>query len=300
VTLRILVALDAAHPSPEAEQLALTLADATGAELLLATVFPYIDLHSRIERRHLDRVLGEECDAFLAARAGSLRKIDPELQISTRVLGCHPAGHGLRELAGEEHADLIVLGPTRRGRAGRHVPGTMAARLCHHAPCAIAVAPHGCVRSRLTRVGVAFTATDDGIEALRAGAALAERAGAGLRVISVAAPLPWMDVIEPAFEGEPLQELYRDHVADQLDAAIADLPEQLPIEAETLEGDVVAVLTAEATDLDVLVCGARGHGALGSVSHALLAAAPCPLLIAPHGARRPLADALPGPLGTQG
>src|SRR3954447_20214234 len=63
----ILVALDAAHPSPEAEALALTLADATGGDLLLATVFPVIELHARVDRRPYERLLRQEAEGFVRA-----------------------------------------------------------------------------------------------------------------------------------------------------------------------------------------------------------------------------------------
>jgi nucleotide-binding universal stress UspA family protein len=286
VTGPILVGLDAGRPSEEAEQLALTLARAAHADVLLCTVFPLIPVHTR----HYERLLRREAEAFLARRAERLR---PQVtSVATHAVGSYSAGHGLHRLARELGAGSVVLGPTRRGRAGRVVPGAMAARLAHGAPCPVAVAPEGYVATALETIGVAFTGTEDGREALKTAAALAASAGSVLRVVSVAAPLPWMDIIEPGFDGTTLETHYRRHVADQLDAAVAGLPDGLKVEAETVAGDPTELIAAATESLDLLVCGSRGYGALGtvamgSVSHALLAVARCPLLIAPRHAPHP-------------
>ena len=54
-----------------------------------------------------------------------------------------------------------------------------------------------------------------------------------------------------------------------------------------MSGDPVEALAAVSGELDLLVCGSRGHGpvgevVLGSVSHALLGAVRCPLLVVPR------------------
>jgi nucleotide-binding universal stress UspA family protein len=65
---------------------------------------------------------------------------------------------------------------------------------------------------------------------------------------------------------------------------------------EVLDGDPPAALAAASADLDLLVCGSRGHGplqtlVLGGTSHALVRRAACPVLVVPHGTESALADA---------
>ena len=112
---------------------------------------------------------------------------------------------------------------------------------------------------------MAYAPTADGHEALRAAASLAVRCEAALAVIAVAAPLPWMGLVEPALDGTTLEAAYRDHIAHELEAAVADLPESLAVEAEMRSGDPVALIAAATEDLDLLVCGSRGHGLAGTV-----------------------------------
>ena len=297
VNPRILVALDPDGPAPEAEQLALALARATGAELILGTVFPIIDVHSRVDTRHYERLLREEAERFLAARADTLRSQAGDVSIATHAIGSYSAGRGLHRLADDEQAGLVVLGPSRRGRAGRVVPGPMAGRLAHDAPCPVAVACVGYDGGRLSRIGVAYAPTADGHEALRAAASLAVRSEASLEVIAVAAPLPWMDLIAPRFDGTALDGANRLQVAHELEAAVAGLPESLVVEAKALAGDPVELIASATEHVDLLICGSRGYGAvgsvvLGSVAHALLGIARCPVLVVPRGAERLLEQAL--------
>ena len=287
---RILAALDPTAHSEEVERLALVLARALGAELILGTVYPLVRLRSFVHSRRYETLLRQEAKRYLAGRADALRERAPDIAISPAATGSASAAHGLHGLARDLNSSLVVLGPSRRRGAGLTVPGPMGARFAHGAPCPVAVAAAAPIE-RLSRIGVAFAPTTDGEVALRAAASLAERAGATLEVIAVAAPVPWVDLIEPEFDGATLQELYRGHVAYALETALAEVPATLPVETEVPSGDPVDVLAALSADLDLLVCGSRAHGplgevALGSVSHALLEAARCPVLIVPRTAPR--------------
>jgi nucleotide-binding universal stress UspA family protein len=283
----VLVAVDPTGPADAQEQLGLVLARATGAEIVLATVFPMIHLRSYVHSRSYETRLRQEAERFLAGRAEALRRRVPELTIETKTTGAASAAHGLHRLARELDASVVVLGPSRRRGRGLSVPGPMGSRFAHGAPCPVAVAPaEGPIRAPV-RIGAAFADTDDGRHALRGAASLAERAGASLRVIAVAGPLPWMDLVEPEFDGRTLHELYQGHVAYVLSQAVADLPDSLAVESEVASGNPVDVLASASGELDLLVCGSRGHGpvgevVLGSTSHALLEAARCPMLIVPR------------------
>ena len=285
----ILLALDPEAPCEDAERLALVLARAYGAPVVLATVFPLIRLRSYLHMRRYERVLREEAERFLAGCAERWRAGSGGIPVTTACTGSPSAAKGLHELARRAGAGLVVVGPSRRTGAGQQVPGPMGARLAHGAPCPVAVAT-GRIPERIGRIAVAFIPSDDGRAALDAAGALASRSGAALRVISVAGPLPWMDVVQPQFDGETLPELYAGHLAHELEQAVRTLPAEVVADVELPPGDAAEVLAGATAELDVLVCGSRGHGplgeiVLGSTSHALLQAARCPVLLVPRATR---------------
>ena len=285
----VLVGLDPEGPSEEAEALARTLARAYGADVVLGTVFPIINLRSRVQSRHYERLLREEAERFLAGRVDRWSAGGAGVAVRSVVTGSPSAARGLHVLARESEAGVVVVGPSRRHGAGLTFPGPMATRFAHGAPCPVAVALGG-PAERLARIGVAFVPTDDGRAALTAAAALAERSDAILRVISVTGPLPWLDVVQPSFDGDALPELYAGHLAFELQSAVDGLPDGLVVETETPAGDPIEVLASASAGLDLLVCGSRGHGPLGEVvlgsrTHALLGAARCPVLVVPRAAR---------------
>ena len=283
----VLIALDPTCSGDEAEHLGAVLAEATGAGIVLGTVFPEIHMRSYVHSRSYQTRLRQEAERFLAERAAAFRRRAPGVAVQTRTTGAASAAHGLHRLARELDASLVVLGPSRRHGLGLTIPGPMGSRFVHGAPCPVAVAPvDGAIRA-LTGIGAAFADSDDGRHALRVAASLAGRTGAALSVIAVAAPLPWMDLTEPQFDGESLQEFYEGHVAYTLETAVGDLPASLSVDSEVVSGDPVETLAAASGELDLLVCGSRGHGpagevVLGSVSHALLGAVRCPLLLVPR------------------
>ena len=282
----VVAALDPTAVAEEPEQLALVLARATGADLVLATVCPLIHLRSHVHARHYETLLRQEAERFLVERASALRAEAPDTTVATRTVGAASAARGLHRLARELDASLVVLGPSRRP-AGRVLPGPMGSRFAHGAPCPVAVASAGGAIGGLSRIGVAFAPTDDGMRALQVGAELAGQTGATLHVIAVVAPLPWMDLVQPEFDGTSLQELYAGHIRYTLDNAIADLPMAIEPETELPNGDPVEILARASADLDLLVCGSRGHGplgevVLGSISHALLETVHCPVLVVPR------------------
>jgi len=50
---------------------------------------------------------------------------------------------GLRELAVEHRAQLLVVGSSHRGPVGRIFPGSVGRKLLRGAPCPLAIAPRG-------------------------------------------------------------------------------------------------------------------------------------------------------------
>jgi hypothetical protein len=83
---------------------------------------------------------------------------------------------------------MIVVSSTERGHAGRVLPGGTAERLLHGSPCAVALAPHGYVRTPIAIVAAGFVDSPEGHAALADAHMLAARADATLRVITVLHP----------------------------------------------------------------------------------------------------------------
>jgi nucleotide-binding universal stress UspA family protein len=135
-------------------------------------------------------------------------------------------------------------------------------------------------------IGVAYVTGDEGLEALRNASALARRAGATLRVLSV---------VKPNREDRDLEEAIRQIVA----VLAADVPVEVEIDA----GDPAETLIGLSASLDVLVCGSRGYGPLratllGSVSRRLVVEARCPVIVLPRGVKASLESLVEASAGT--
>lgn len=198
----------------------------------------------------------------------------------------HNPGAVLRDAAAHERAAMIVLGPshrhllrTLRGTA-RHVLGT--------AECPIAVAPAGyahAAHGSLHRIAVGFEPTAEAGHALDFAYELAARADASLVAIGVAlplAPLAIDDLRDPA----PYLDEERRAVQGGLERELAHRPPTVACRAEARIGDPAAELAEVSSDVDLLICGSRGRGALraaalGSVTERLLRTAACPVVIVP-------------------
>jgi nucleotide-binding universal stress UspA family protein len=77
--------------------------------------------------------------------------------------------------------------------------------------------------------------------------------------------------------------------------ALEATPKGVLASAEVLHGRVVPTLAGVSSELDLLVCGSRGYGALrsvgvGSVSRGLAHEAGCPLLLVPRRPSETAAD----------
>ena len=190
----------------------------------------------------------------------------------------------MRAAAEQLDASLLVVGASHRGRFGRVLPGGVAERLLHTAPCALAVAPRNFSGSTngIGRIGVAFVDTAEGREALAAAAAMAVLGGATLSICTVLDPPAASDAERRA------------SARAVVDRAVASVPTDVLAEVELLDGDAGHALAAASAELDLLVCGSRGFGRLlgtlvGGVSGTLAHSCACPLIVLPrerHGAVR--------------
>lgn len=291
---RILAGVDFRPPARDAAALGVALARLSGAELILAAVFPYGP----------GPALGDDFERWLQEDTERLTTdVLPDLEgLNFRIygLGGGSPARKLHELAEDESADLIVLGSTHRGALGRVVPGSVGERLLHGAASPVVIAPRGLVDAgwQLNRkVGVAFDGSPESRVALGHAAVLAEAAGVPLRIIGVVDPFvasPFdpavpREVEAAAEHGEAIDERRHRILEEHLQQAIAELPPELDAGYEVLEGNPAEQLIALSAKLGLLVLGSRGYGPLrhvflGGVSGAVTRGAHCPTLVVPRGA----------------
>ena len=293
---RIVIALDPERISSEAIELGHALGAATGAPLGLLAVWRWWE---PVELAMIaGESLREEADDVLHAVADRLRSRGHDVE--TRVATAASVGGGLHDAGRRGRTGLLVIGPSHHGALGRVLIGTTAAAFLHGAPCPVAVASRAYrdPRPTLERIGVAYVETEDGQEALRGAAALARHAGAQLRVLTVAeTTVPPESLVMPGYGVEELR-AERHAAAERIAAgAVASVPDDVDVEPVVLDGDPGAELAGVSSDLDLLVCGSRGYGPLGtvllgSVSKRLLHRAAAPLLVIPRGRERRLESLL--------
>ena len=169
----------------------------------------------------------------------------------------------------------------------------------HGAPCAIAVVPHGW-EAGLNTIGVAFADTDEARQALRGAHALARRAGATLRVLTVVKVRLGMhgetEARTAGQRGKDFDEVEGEHrvrAEAALRSAVSGLDGDVAVEVDAFVEDPAETLVSVSENLDLLVCGSGGYGPLravllGGVSRRVVAEAHCPVIVLPRGVEAPL------------
>lgn len=178
----ILVGYDGRPSGRDALTLARGLAAIEGAELVLCVA---LELDPLATPAHAyERAMAEAEERLTADAAGVLGEIPFRL----RVVGGVSAPRALHEVAEDERADVIVLGSTHRHGLGRVVPGSVAERLLHGAPCAVLVAPSGFAdrkRFEIRSIGVGYDGRTEASHARAVADALAADLKAELTTITV-------------------------------------------------------------------------------------------------------------------
>jgi nucleotide-binding universal stress UspA family protein len=287
----IVVAVDPFREDPDPLALATVLAELTGRTVLAVAAYPQEALAAAGEAPAHDLAIRELVRAGLEwalqrLPVGSQSRAAPGPTRTAAVL----------DAAEDVDAAVIVVGSAHGGPLGRLVAGDLTDQLLHGASCPVAIAPRGYEPppEGLRRVGAAFVDAPEGHEALRGAAALARRAGGSLQAVTVIRAIGWGTMMLPMTTAIARERERAHGVAEEaLRRALSRLPGGIHGEPVVLEDSTAAALAAFSTELDVLVCGSRGHGTarsvvLGGVSHALSRHAHCPLIVLPHGSRRGL------------
>ncbi|HET7464034.1 MAG TPA: universal stress protein, partial [Longimicrobium sp.] len=194
---------------------------------------------------------------------------------------CHSiegsAGHTLVEVAAREHAELVVVGATRRGRFWRNLLGTTADRVIRGSPVPVLVMHQPFVRP-VRRVLLTTDLSDESAQLHDRGADTAARlfgGGLELRTLMVV----WFDALLPP----PLKEdALKDAAEAELRDFVAERTGGAAITPRVRFGEVAREIDREAQEwnADLLVLGTHGRSgfsrlALGSTAAAALRGAAC-------------------------
>ncbi|GAA1880362.1 universal stress protein [Actinomadura bangladeshensis] len=231
--------------------------------------------------------LGPLAQETLDGGVEHVRKHAPDVPVQG-VLECGQSAAKLLEAG--RNAALIVLGPRGLGGFAGLLLGSVGAQVVAHASCPVVIArgdPDRPAGPGHVVVGV------DGSPASRAALAMAFTE-AGLHGLSVHAVAAWEP--EPVKDPPPLVDEagMREAATTRLDRLMIPLRDRHPgvdAQAEVKAGAPREVLLDAAQDARLLVVGSRGLGGfrgllLGSVSHALVQHAPCPVAVV-HAAEKP-------------
>jgi nucleotide-binding universal stress UspA family protein len=277
----ILVGVNGSDEAIDAIALAHYLAKRTGADVTALSAYPLEGVPPAARPRALHQ---ESEFLFRLVREA----FSDDVSLSTEAVCESSPARALTHAAEETGADLVVVGSTHRAVLGRVFPGSVGERLLHGAPCPVAVSPRRYAGRRhmgVGLIGVGHVDTLDGRMALTEASGLAAELDAAVRVIGVF-DLAGRGPGFPAFH-----RLAQGEFEEQLVAAAARLPKRIEREAVALEGNPAALLAEQGLELDLLVVGSRGYGALGrtllgGVSAEVMRTAPCPVIVVPRHARR--------------
>ncbi|NEA28770.1 universal stress protein [Actinomadura bangladeshensis] len=218
-----------------------------------------------------------------------VRKEAPDVPVQG-VLRCGQSAAELIEAG--RNAALIVLGPRGLGGFAGLVLGSVSAQVVAHAPCPVVIARGDLDRRPGTEPGRVVVGVD-GSPASRAALAMAFTE-AELHGLSVHAVVAWepapVEGVPPLVDEAGIQEAATTRL-DQLMIPLRDRHPGVDAQAEVKVGAPREVLLDAAQDARLLVVGSRGMGGfrgllLGSVSHALVQHAPCPVAVV-HAPEKP-------------
>jgi nucleotide-binding universal stress UspA family protein len=177
----VAVGVDGYPEGRDAAALGAAIARVTGAELMLAAVHP-----------NLMVVMPEGLDwkSLREQARTTVRDVRDDLAPEARILveTDLSAARALHRVVGRERCDLLVVGSSRHGDEGRVRIGKRTRQLLCNFECALAIAPRGLRAKeefRLARIGVGYDESAESEAALAVGAAIADAAGAELRVMAV-------------------------------------------------------------------------------------------------------------------
>lgn len=227
--------------------------------------------------------------AQLESEVEQLRRDHPTLEITSELLD-GLAADALAATAGDLDAELVVVGGSGHGAVARTLLGSTAAELVHFTSRPVVVVrgevtpPAG----RATSVVIGVGGLGTGSQAARFALDFAARHKLPVRAVHGRSDSPFALITERLTAEQrnaaaSQQEIANAAVAAEVDAWRDGHPD-LDIQREEVEEQPVQALLDRAGDAALLVVGSRHRGALqrvflGSISHAVLHHATCPVAV---------------------
>lgn len=118
-----------------------------------------------------------------------IAELDPDLEVTFHKFAHRSVSDGLLEAVESLGAEALVLGSAADGKLGQVVVGSTADRLLHSCPVPLAVSPRGYRRPKrggLARITCAYSGSRDSVDVVERIAALTERLGVAMRVVTFA------------------------------------------------------------------------------------------------------------------
>jgi nucleotide-binding universal stress UspA family protein len=273
---RIVVGVTGRQSADAAVEWALDYADAHHADVEFVHV---VDDRWAILTRSLAGTALLDAEHELRARAERASESHPGLTIHPTVLEGSPIDALVERAAGSR---LLVIGTHELGRFQGVVFSTRAAHVAALATVDVAVVPAGrALEGRGVVVGVDGSAS--AVAALEFGAREADRLGQPLRAVYAWRALsPWTTAHEELHDVEPTDS---DRLV--LAEAVAGLAEEYPdleVQLDLSRALPVDAILNAAIGARLVIVGTHGrHGVakvwLGSVSHEIVLAMPCPVVV---------------------
>jgi nucleotide-binding universal stress UspA family protein len=214
------------------------------------------------------------------------------LEVSYHKVAHRSTSGGLLEAAAELEPELLILGSASEGSLGQVVVGSTADRLLHSSPVPMAIAPRGYRGSKaggLTRITAAYPGTPDTLYVVERVAALGERLGVPMRVVTFAVRGRTMYPPEVGLRSEDsILEQLAAHARETLAQMKADGVVGKDVELQVVSGNGWddALDAADWQDGEVLAIGTSPAGGiarvfLGSRGSKILRHSPVPVLVLP-------------------
>lgn len=205
-----------------------------------------------------------------------------DLRARLVVRGKANVGQGLHEIAENQRSDLLVVGSTRHALLGRALLGDDCRTALDGAPCAIAIAPRGYARipHSLRRWGVGYDASPESERALMEARELVALHGGDIRAL-------WVVSLSEVQEEKPIPADWPQAIDELIERHSERLAQIDGVTGVVTYGGPREELVKFGRDLDLLIVGSHGYGALGRVLHGSVSRhvaghMSCPLLVMPR------------------
>ena len=274
--------------------LAVEAAKTLKASLTVVTVVPRPWMTPSIAR--IDAEYAEYADQLAADSAKEaktcINSLAPGLDVSFHKVAHRSVSGGLLEAIDELEPEVLVLGSAADGKLGQVVVGSTADRMLHSSPVPLTISPRGYRGSKaggLTRITAGYPGTPETLHVVGRVAALAERLGVPMRVVTFAVRGRTM---YPPEVGLRAEDSILEALATQARETLAQLKadgvvgKDVELQVVTGNGWDEALDAADWEDGDLLAIGTSPVGGiarvfLGSRGSKILRHSPVPVLVLP-------------------